>query len=68
LTAILRLIGVNLGGADTAIDLPFRQREDFLSPAELSFYRILCTVIGAQVVVCPKTVFEKFPHVYQLRW
>lgn len=35
-------------------DLPYRLRDDFLSPAELSFYRVLVTVLGATATVCPK--------------
>ena len=53
LAAILALFGIHLGPA-RAVDLPYRQRDDFLSPAEFSFYRVLCTVVGNQGVVCPK--------------
>jgi hypothetical protein len=35
-------------------DLPYRLRDDFLSPAELLFYRALTAAVGAQTVVCPK--------------
>jgi hypothetical protein len=53
LAAILSLFGIRLGPA-RATELPYRQRDDFLSPAEFSFYRVLCTVVGDQGVVCPK--------------
>jgi hypothetical protein len=33
---------------------PFRLRDDFLSPAELSFYQVLRSVTGAQVNACAK--------------
>lgn len=33
---------------------PFRMRDDFFSPAELSFYRVLRSVTGEQVVACAK--------------
>lgn len=33
---------------------PFCLRDDFLSPAELSFYQVLRSVTGEQVVACPK--------------
>lgn len=54
LTAILRLFGLNLGGSDEARELPYRQRDDFLSAAELSFHRVLSTAIGDRAVICPK--------------
>ena len=55
LAAILRLIGITLGGPqEVGLDLPYRQRDDFLSAAELSFYRVLATALGNRVVVCPK--------------
>ena len=65
LTAILGLFGIRLGSktvdstdladADVPIDptqpLPFRLRDDFLSPAELSFYRVLSAALREQAVV-----------------
>ena len=33
---------------------PFHLRDDFLSPAELSFFQVLRSVTGQQVVVCAK--------------
>ena len=33
---------------------PFHLRDDFLSPAELSFFQVLRTVTGQQVVACAK--------------
>lgn len=54
LAAILSLFGIHLGGPPAARELPYRQRDDFLSPAEFSFYRVLCGVVGNQGVVCPK--------------
>ena len=53
LTAILALFGIHLGPA-RATDLPYRQRDDFLSPAEFSFYRVLASAIGSRAVICPK--------------
>lgn len=56
-----RLFGLfRLGGAtktEPARDgepFPFRLRDDFLSPAERSFYGVLVSVVGARAVVCPK--------------
>lgn len=34
--------------------LPFRLRDDFLSPAEISFYHILLSAAGDSLTVCPK--------------
>jgi hypothetical protein len=44
------------GSADEAPsgELPYRLRDDFLSAAELSFYRALVSAIGGRAVVCPK--------------
>ena len=33
---------------------PYHVRDDFLSPAEISFYHVLQTIIGDEAVVCPK--------------
>lgn len=55
LAAILSLFGINLRGpANIGVELPYRQRDDFLSAAELSFYRVLATALGNRAVVCPK--------------
>lgn len=54
LAAILRLFGIGLGHPTTPPNLPYRQRDDFLSPAEFSFYRVLVSAIGNRAVVCPK--------------
>lgn len=55
LAAILRLFGINLGGGpEPTPSLPYRLRDDFLSPAEYSFYRVLIAAVGDQAVVCPK--------------
>ena len=34
--------------------LPYRLRDDFLSPAEISFYHVLRQVVGERVTVCAK--------------
>lgn len=55
LTAILSLFGIRLGGgAPTSEQLPYRQRDDFLSAAELSFYRVLMLALDGSHIVCPK--------------
>ena len=33
---------------------PYRIRDDFLSPAELSFYHVLKSVVGTRLLICPK--------------
>lgn len=35
-------------------ELPYRLRDDFLSPAEFSFYKVLFTVVGSQLTVLTK--------------
>ncbi|MCA9036343.1 MAG: DUF2726 domain-containing protein [Planctomycetaceae bacterium] len=37
-----------------AAGLPYRHRDDFLSPAELSFYHVLRQAVGSQFEICPK--------------
>lgn len=38
----------------TAVDLPYRQREPFLSAAELAFYRVLRDMVRERFLICPK--------------
>jgi hypothetical protein len=40
--------------SDGRADLPYRVRDDFLSPAERSFYAALVSAIADQAVICPK--------------
>lgn len=55
LAAILSLFGIRLdGAAPTSEQLPYRQRDDFLSAAELSFYRVLMLGLDGSQLVCPK--------------
>ena len=64
LTAIMRLFGIHPSRssvvvtelpADPEPDLyPYRLRDDFLSPAEQSFYLVLKTVVGEYLTICPK--------------
>jgi len=54
LGAILRLFGVDLQPAQGEGPLPYRVRDDFLSPAELLFYTALKAGVGASAVICPK--------------
>jgi hypothetical protein len=55
LTAILKLFGIHLGGATAAAqDLPYRLRDDFLSAAELSFYRVLKLAVKDRAVILAK--------------
>jgi predicted RNA-binding Zn-ribbon protein involved in translation (DUF1610 family) len=68
LTGILRLFGVKPEPAHTppsvetietpvtatVESLPYRVRDDFLSPTELSFYRVLASVVSNRAVICPK--------------
>lgn len=51
LGSVLRLFGFRAPGSTA---LPYRLRDDFLSPAERSFFRALASAAGEQLVVCPK--------------
>jgi hypothetical protein len=55
LVAILRLFSIRLSDSLQSSDqLPYRQRDDFLSAAELSFYRVLTLALDGSYLVCPK--------------
>ena len=55
LAVILSLLGIRPHGAAPASEqLPYRQRDDFLSAAELSFYRVLTLGLDGTYLVCPK--------------
>ena len=51
---LLRLFGGKPENTKEAPTFPYRVRDDFLSPAESSFYRVLLTVLNGQALVCPK--------------
>ncbi|MGN6367020.1 MAG: DUF2726 domain-containing protein [Phycisphaerae bacterium] len=51
LFSFLRLLGVGVAQVEA---YPYARRDDFLSGAELSFYRVLKLACGERVVVCPK--------------
>lgn len=54
LFAILRLFGFGGGGTSAGSQLPYRLRDDFLSPAELSFCKVLQLVAKDRALVCAK--------------
>lgn len=54
LAAVLSLFGIRLSGPPLADQMPYRQRDDFLSAAELSFYRVLAKGLDDSFVICPK--------------
>ena len=57
LAHILRLAGIKPAGESLPSpdeSLPYRTRDNFLSPAELSFYHVLLSLIWREAVVCPK--------------
>jgi hypothetical protein len=56
LFAIFRLLGITPGkvGGFAGQNLPYRRRDDFLSPAEQAFFGVLAQVVPADVVICPK--------------
>ncbi|MHB9003906.1 MAG: DUF2726 domain-containing protein [Coriobacteriia bacterium] len=54
LGSVLRLFGIGTEPPASDKSLPYRKRDDFLSAAELSFYRALSAAVGAQTHICPK--------------
>ena len=38
--------------------LPYAIRDDFVSPAELSFYKVLNQVVGDEYIICPKVALK----------
>lgn len=50
---LIQLLGFAPSSSDAGL-LPFRLRDDFLSPAEISFYHILLSAAGDRFTVCPK--------------
>jgi very-short-patch-repair endonuclease len=57
LAAILHVLGLRPKPAEPEV-LPYRLRDDFLSPAELNFYRVLQTAVGDWAVICPKVSLD----------
>ena len=53
LGAVLRALGLEPKSTEREV-LPYRIRDDFLSSAELNFYRVLRTAVGDWAVICPK--------------
>lgn len=39
--------------------LPYAKRDDFLSPAELSFYKVLSQAISDKAIICPKVSLKE---------
>ncbi len=54
LLAILQLFGISTGSKPVEDELPYRLRDDFLSPAELSFYKVLQSALGDRATISPK--------------
>lgn len=50
---ILKLFGISPHESATG-SWPYRLRDDFLSPAEISFYHVLKSATGDAITVCPK--------------
>lgn len=49
-----QLLTLFLGRRGQVEELPYRLRDDFLSPAELAFYRVLAQAAQDRAVICPK--------------
>ncbi len=56
LTSFLKLFGIQLQKESPSVseELPYRIRDDFLSPAEASFYHVIASVVGERAIICPK--------------
>lgn len=54
LAVVLKLIGIDLGRVPVEKTLPYRLADNFLSPAELSFYHVLLQSIREEYTVCSK--------------
>ncbi|OIJ17603.1 hypothetical protein BKP37_03705 [Anaerobacillus alkalilacustris] len=55
LGAILKLFGVKFENKNLKeVAFPYAMRDDFLSPSELSFYKVLGQVIPKDLIICPK--------------
>lgn len=71
LAAILKLFGIDLGkfsgdGASRE-PLPYRQKDNFLSPAEISFFQVLRRVAGDPNHVCAKVRISDLLYVVDRR-
>lgn len=53
LSAILQAIGLEPKGK-TIEKFPYQLKSYFLSPAELSFYHVLSSIIAPKITICPK--------------
>lgn len=70
LSALLRLLFGGSSGATGGLEagsLPYSLRDDFMSPAELSFYHVLCQAVGSRASVMVKVglgdvFFVSQPH------
>ena len=51
---ILKLVGIRPNATAEASRLPYRRRDDFLSPAELSFFRILERAVAGKFKITVK--------------
>ena len=67
LLAKLLGLGGGKGKGPPPLPLPYAVTDRFLSPAELSFYQVLRSLLSPEVVICPKVrladvLFTRRPH------
>lgn len=51
------------GSVAPSAEFPYHLRDNFLSPAELSFYGVLCTAINGRAVLCSKVALADIFYV-----
>lgn len=64
----LGLVGIRPGtGGESGEAVPYRLRDDFLSPAERSLFGVLGQVVGARGIICPKVRLNDLIYVPNAR-
>ena len=54
LSVFLPFLRLFVGKEKEPEKLPYAKRDDFLSPSEMSFYKVLTQTLGDEFIICPK--------------
>jgi very-short-patch-repair endonuclease len=54
LSVFLPFLRLFVGEEKEPKKLPYAKRDDFLSPSEMSFYKVLTQTLGDEFIICPK--------------